>query len=217
MAVPYNLIPGPHGATEWGELRAEATARVSAEAAAVVAIIERCGPRAITDVFPHGGCHVYVLSARPVSWTELCREVCALARRFPTTDEGPMNNPAGRSASRVLPQRARRPPQRIQAAHRPSRRSDRRRRKPNPIRLRELLHDELVVERSSSSSAPGCGSTAGTGHAQPVAGGRLTPDDEGTPWLPRRPCRRAPTITPEGTMRVPRRCAVGRSGDLTRS
>jgi hypothetical protein len=69
---------------------ADPVARVEMEAAAVVALIERLGGRAVTDRSPTSGRHVYVRFAQSLPWMEL-RDACrALAARFPTIDVSPM-------------------------------------------------------------------------------------------------------------------------------
>lgn len=62
---------------------------VSADAAGLAALVEACGGRAITDVSPNGGRHVYVVFAAALPWLELRDVVFALARRFSTLDATP--------------------------------------------------------------------------------------------------------------------------------
>ncbi|MBG0818438.1 hypothetical protein [Planomonospora sp. ID82291] len=78
-----------------GATPAEAAAQVAAEADALVELVERCGGRAITDLSPSGGRHVYIRWSRRLPWQELRRVTRALARRFPTIDVKPMSGPAG--------------------------------------------------------------------------------------------------------------------------
>ncbi|MFF0250151.1 hypothetical protein [Streptosporangium sandarakinum] len=78
-----------------GLTRAQAIARVETEATAIIGLIARCGGRAICDVSPSGGRHVYIRFARALPWTELRRLTLALARRFATLDPSPMSSSSG--------------------------------------------------------------------------------------------------------------------------
>ncbi|HEY0936017.1 MAG TPA: hypothetical protein VGD91_20030, partial [Trebonia sp.] len=70
-------------------------AQVALEAARFVALVERCGGRAIHDTSPSGGRHVYVRFARSRPWPVLQQIALALARRFGSFDAGPMRTPQG--------------------------------------------------------------------------------------------------------------------------
>ena len=72
---------------------ADPAARVAAEAATLTTLIEACGGRAVTDLSPSGGRHVYMLFAEARPWFELRELAVALSKRFPTIDIGPMNGP----------------------------------------------------------------------------------------------------------------------------
>ncbi|MGW0445390.1 hypothetical protein ACWDWV_08480 [Streptosporangium sandarakinum] len=78
-----------------GLTRSQAIARVETEATAIIDLITHCGGRAICDVSPSGGRHVYARFARALPWTELRRLALALARRFATLDPSPMSSSAG--------------------------------------------------------------------------------------------------------------------------
>ena len=67
---------------------------MTAEAAALTALIERLGGQAITDVSPSGGRHLLVPFAEPRPWRDLYEVTQALGRRFPTLDTAPMAGPA---------------------------------------------------------------------------------------------------------------------------
>lgn len=74
---------------------ADPVALVAEQAAALVELVEACGGRAVCDVSPSGGRHVYVTWSRPQPWAELRDMARALARRFPVIDVNPMNSPKG--------------------------------------------------------------------------------------------------------------------------
>jgi hypothetical protein len=63
--------------------------KVTLDAAACSALLERCGFEPIADRSPTGGRHLYVRIAQPLPWTELRDTVRALAQRFPTIDPSP--------------------------------------------------------------------------------------------------------------------------------
>ncbi|WP_189243721.1 hypothetical protein [Planobispora rosea] len=193
--------------------RAQAIARITAEADAVVALITRCGGRAIVDVSPSGGRHVYIRWARALPWRELRRITRALARRFPTIDTAPMSGPAGQI----------RPPG---APHRiidgqltgylrlttPVEEAEQILRRPCGGKVWNALCQELTAELASLDGA-GLGHPLG-GAAELAEAGRTCPacgtvveaplDRQGHPWLPR----------PGGARPLPERLArLARSGD----
>jgi hypothetical protein len=69
---------------------ADPVACVAAEAATFDALIRRLGGRAITDVGPTGGRHVYVLLARPQRFEDIAATARALGQRFVSLDVQPM-------------------------------------------------------------------------------------------------------------------------------
>ncbi|MEV0149999.1 MULTISPECIES: hypothetical protein [unclassified Nonomuraea] len=169
---------------------ADPVGRVAAEAAGVVAAVERCGGRSIVVLSPSGGRHTITLFDQDRPWTELYALACALARRFPTIDISPMSNAAGQVRPPGSPHKVRDGrltgymrlamplPEALDVAARPG-----------GARVWERLHDELAVElglyaltRAAVIPAP-----APPGDASGVA-----VDEEGMPWLPRRGGRRAP-------------------------
>ncbi|WP_049566585.1 hypothetical protein [Nonomuraea sp. SBT364] len=172
---------------------ADPAARVAAEAAAVAAVVERCGGRVITDVSPAGGRHVYALFARPIPWTELYQVACALAARFPTIDKAPMSSPAGQIRVPGSPHKVR--DGRLTGWMRLTIPLDEAvviARQPNSMRVWELLHDELAVELGVYSPTPDSRSRTEAVRVQPAASGWAIEDDDGIPWLPRPRGRRAP-------------------------
>ncbi|WP_211267379.1 hypothetical protein, partial [Nonomuraea candida] len=172
---------------------ANPAARVTAEAAAAIAAVERCGGRAIPALPPNGGRHTYVLFAQPLPWDELHRVACALATRFPTIDVSPMSSPAGQIRIPGSPHKTR--DGRLTGWMRltiPLAEAVAIAEQPNSMRVWELLHDELAVELGSYSPTPAGRSTAETGRPLPTGGGWMVEDDDGMPWLPRPRGRRAP-------------------------
>ncbi|SNT60667.1 hypothetical protein SAMN05216276_107845 [Streptosporangium subroseum] len=175
-------------------------AQVAAEAAALIALIERCGGRALADVSPSGGRHVYVLFAKALPWTELRSLATAMARRFPTMDTVPMSNPGGQ----IRPPGA---PHKLLNGHLTGymrltiglEEAAAIARRPCRARVWERLHDELAAELQpwaparpepapATSPDPDPASLA----TSPVAGRRVELDADGMPWVRRRGGRGAP-------------------------
>ena len=69
-------------------------AQVDADAAAFAELVATCGGRAVADLSPTGGRHVYVFWSRPVPISELRPLMQALASRYRSLDATPMLNPS---------------------------------------------------------------------------------------------------------------------------
>ncbi|MEU9835945.1 hypothetical protein AB0D67_30795 [Streptosporangium sp. NPDC048047] len=190
-----------------GLTRPHAIARVEAEAEAITDLITRCGGRAICDVSPSGGRHIYIRFARALPWTELRRLTLALARRFPTLDPSPMSSVSGQ----IRPPGA---PHKITAGHLtgymrltiPLDDAEAILRRPNGPAVWTALTQELTAELAALTTPPnrtGTNSPADTGGNGDLPGpgplgagdGRTCPhcdtlleiplDRHGRPWLPR--------------------------------
>ncbi|GAA2627451.1 hypothetical protein GCM10010411_75720 [Actinomadura fulvescens] len=74
---------------------ADPAALVAAEAADFAALIARCGGRAVHDISPSQGRHVYLKLRQAVAFEDLRRVAEALAERYTTFDAGPMRSPKG--------------------------------------------------------------------------------------------------------------------------
>ncbi|REF00629.1 hypothetical protein [Thermomonospora umbrina] len=85
---------------------ADRAAHVAAVAERIVALIAECGGRALVDVSPSGGRHVYVLWAAPRPHAESRRLVRAFARRFAVVDTSPMETSDGQIRGPGAPHRS---------------------------------------------------------------------------------------------------------------
>ncbi|MGI5171323.1 hypothetical protein ACQEU3_43935 [Spirillospora sp. CA-253888] len=71
-------------------------AYIASVADQAVALVEECGGRALVDVSPSGGRHVYLLWAQPVRYSEMRTLAKAFALRFaPVVDTSPMEHTDG--------------------------------------------------------------------------------------------------------------------------
>ncbi len=71
-------------------------AYIASVADQAVAMVEECGGRALVDVSPSGGRHVYLLWAQPVRYSEMRTLAKAFALRFaPVVDTSPMEHTDG--------------------------------------------------------------------------------------------------------------------------
>ncbi|MFD8560565.1 hypothetical protein ACFV1N_25105 [Streptosporangium canum] len=179
---------------------ADPTARVALEAAALTSLIETCGGRAVTDVSPSGGRHVYLLFAETRPWFELRELAVALSKRFPTIDIGPMNGPGAQIRPPGAPHKLVAGTGTLSGWMRlttPIAEAVAVLNRPCGPEVWARLHTELAVELTDYLPArPDSRSCATAQVASPATftpGGRpIAVDDNGDEWLPRPGGRRNP-------------------------
>lgn len=200
-----------------GLTRQAATELVATEATALIELIQRCGGRAISDVSPSGGRHVYIRWARPLPWPDLRDIAHALAQRFISFDTSPMSGPAAQIRTPgSLHKFAAGGSGRLSGYLRltiPIADAEAILRRPCGPKVWAALQEELTAERavlaagrrprSSSSAEPGsdddqtvrdAAAWSGSGQTCPSCAAIIDVplDNAGSLWLPRRGGRRAP-------------------------
>jgi hypothetical protein len=99
-ALEVSHLPGPKvppmgGGNGPAARGGNGPARLDAQAAELVQLLDRLGARYVADVSPSGGRHVYVLFAAALPWLDLRDVARALALRFPSIDTAPMSSLGG--------------------------------------------------------------------------------------------------------------------------
>jgi len=125
--------------------------QVLTDAAAVAAVVHRCGGELISDESPSGGIHLYIPLARPVAF-DAAREVArALASRTPSMDVSPM---LGLTDGLIRPPGARHRSGGFQVLHGPLEEAVAFARIGNPPRVWQRLTEALAVELAALTTAP---------------------------------------------------------------
>jgi len=125
--------------------------QVLTDAAAVAAVVHRCGGEVFSDESPSGGVHLYVPLARPVAF-DVAREVArALASRTPSMDVSPM---LGLTDGLIRPPGARHRSGGFQVLHGPLEEAVALARIGNPPRVWQRLTEALAVELAALTTAP---------------------------------------------------------------
>jgi len=126
-------------------------AQVLADAAAVAALVHRCGGELISDESPSGGIHLYIPLARPVAFDAARDAARALAARTPSMDVSPM---LGLTDGLIRPPGARHRSGGFQVLHGPLDKAVALARIGNPPRVWQRLTEALAVELAALTAAP---------------------------------------------------------------
>jgi hypothetical protein len=153
--------------------------QVTADAAALAALIRSCGGRGFADISPNAGRHGYVLWAAAVPYAEMRRVALALALRYPSLDPSPL---LGLRDGIIRPPGSRHKAGGFQELTTSAADARRAIRHPNGPRVWERLCTALraeleVIDRGDSPVPDPARETA--------PGAQKRRDDAGAPWLPR--------------------------------
>jgi len=125
--------------------------QVLTDAAAVAAVVHRCGGELISDESPSGGIHLYIPLARPVAFDAARDAARALASRTPSMDVSPM---LGLTDGLIRPPGARHRSGGFQVLHGPLDKAVALARIGNPPRVWQRLTEALAVELAALTAAP---------------------------------------------------------------
>ncbi len=147
--------------------------QVLADAAAVRALVARCGGEVFSDESPSGGVHLYIPLARPVAF-DAARDVArALASRTPSMDASPM---LGLTDGLIRPPGARHRSGGFQVLHGPLDKAVALARAGNPPQVWQRLNAALAVELAALTSTPPLSTdTPIADDAEPAAGAAGVP------------------------------------------
>ncbi len=125
--------------------------QVLTDAAAVAAVVHRCGGELISDESPSGGIHLYIPLGRPVAFDAARDAARALASRTPSMDVSPM---LGLTDGLIRPPGARHRSGGFQVLHGPLDKAVALARIGNPPRVWQRLTEALAVELAALTTAP---------------------------------------------------------------
>ncbi len=125
--------------------------QVLTDAAAVAAVVHRCGGELISDESPSGGIHLYIPLARPVAFDAARDAARALASRTPSMDVSPM---LGLTDGLIRPPGARHRSGGFQVLHGPLDKAVALARIGNPPRVWQRLTEALAVGVAALTAAP---------------------------------------------------------------